>query len=121
MIYEGCKYYDYYATLPGFREICRVAGNLKKQEIRPLVREVKKCPFTYSRKRRVQQYEYEDLYRIFISNPFARVLCEKQKILCWEDVVYRYIDKTEEDRVRYEVRRPYLDSDYNDYIHSGKD
>lgn len=105
MIYEGCKYYDYYATLPGFREICRVAGNLKKREIRPLVREVKKRPFTYSRRRRVQQYEYEDLYQIFISNPFARVLCEKQRFLCWEDVVYRYIDKTEEDRVRYEVRR----------------
>ena len=113
MVYEGCKYYDFYATLPGFREICTVAGNLRRWEILPLVREVKKCPCTYSRKRRVQQYAYEDLYQIFISNPFARALCEKQKFFRWEDVVYRYIDKTEEDRVRFKVMRPYPDYNYD--------
>ena len=91
--------YDIYATLSAFEEICEVAGNLRRQEVLPLRKKVKECPFTYCRRSNVRQYAYEDLYSIFTSHPIARTICEKHKWFNWEDVIYRYIVKSEDDRL----------------------
>ena len=93
--------YDRYATLEGFEEVCKIAGNLREQEIQVLLKKVQGCPSKRIRSWRVRQYLYEDLYHVFISNPIARILCEKQKFFCWEDLVFRYIDKTETQRVNF--------------------
>ncbi len=106
-------YYDIYATLSGFEEICEVAGNLRRQEVLPLRKKVKEC-LTYRRRFNVRQYAYEDLYSIFTSHPIARKICERNKCFNWEDVIYRYIVKSEEDRLGSRAQK-YWDQRYARY------
>lgn len=71
-----------------FRKVCKQIGNLPNKEIEEMIKTLKEG--TEHKFGEVYYFDEEKMYKVLISNPICRKVCEKQRYKNWQDIIARF-------------------------------
>lgn len=79
---------DIYHSMAYFTRVCKSIGNLENKEISKMLKKLK-LGVDHS-DGDVYCFEEKELYRVLISNPVCKNVCEKQGYKNWQDIIARF-------------------------------
>ncbi len=68
--------------------MCKQIGNLPNGEIEKMLAILKEdVPHEFGE---VYHFDEDKMYKVLISNQFAKKVCEKQRYMNWQDIIRRF-------------------------------